>query len=64
MRLGAERLDDPMTREGFGRDVRQVLDLFLAAPGACAAPAGPSLTSGYTTSGAPVTQTSASRASQ
>ena len=61
--LGAERLHDPVAGERFGGDVRQVLERLLAAPRACAARRCPSRTSGYTTSGAPVTQTSASRKS-
>ena len=62
-RLGAERLDDAVAGERLGGDVRHVLQRFLAPAASPCARACRSATSGYTTSGAPVMHSSASRAS-
>ena len=60
VRLGAERLDDPVPGERFGGDVGQVLELLLAAARSATGSVCPNRVSGYAARGAPVTATSAS----
>ncbi len=62
--LGAERLDDAMPGERLRAEVRDVLELLLAAPWWTVGRAGRAARAGRSTSGAAVRQTSASRQSR